>query len=233
VQQLIQHKQLAELLASNSQHTIHHNRLLMAQQDEEGRLLRDKYRQIEALYRFQNNRANALESKLDECIREKLQLQQESRRMKHEAARWEHSRPAADSRRTQAAASGRVDSRRVKEEQPWLSEAVYGDDEEPMVAAEDDHYPLSPAAVAPAPPIRVGRHSERARVDLTPAASSAHYHSHSATSHSPAASGWSASIATAAPPLRPHSDPRSFVHGGPDSRPSFTSTARKYSTGHA
>ena len=229
VVQLIQHQQLVERSVSSAQHTLHHNSLLMAQQQDESRLLREKYRQIEALYRYQSSRGSSLESKLDECITEKLQLQQENRKIKHDAARWEHSR-AVNSRRVQAAANSRLDPRRARDEQTRPGETLDADHEDGISADDDHRYPLSPLTAAPASPIRLGSHSERPRVDLTPAAAASHFHS--ASLHPSVSIRSTTSLPAATAPGSYQSDSRSFSHAGLDTRPSFTSSARKYNTSH-
>ena len=227
VLQLIQHKQLVERSVSSTQHTLHHNHLLMTQQQDESRLLREKYRQIEALYRYQSSRATQLEAKLDESITEKLQLQQENRKIKHDAVRWEHSR-AMDGRRTSVTTHNRGETRRAREDQTRMSETMYGNEEEPMSAGDDDRYPLSPAA--PASPIRLGGYSERPRVDLTPSAAPPHFHS--ASLHPSASIRSATSLPAVSVPLVHLSDPRPLSHGAADTRPLYTSQARKYSTSH-
>ena len=217
---------------SSTQHTMHHNSLLMQQQQDESRLLREKYRQIDALYRYQSSRATSLEAKLDECINDKLQLQQENRKLKHDATRSEHSR-AMDNRRMQAAANDRAEEGRAWEERPVMFERlvpIHQDEDDNHSAADEEqyHHPQSPAA--PASPIRLGGRVERLRVDLTPAASPSHSHSPYNHPHGsfPTSTRWPAGSV----PISNRADPRSTQYGASDTRPSYTSHARKYSTNY-
>ena len=227
--QLIHQKQLVERSVASTQHTVHHNGLLMAQQQEEARMLRDKYRQLESLYGFEKGRRSSLEAKLDECVKEKLQLQHENRMMRHEAERWEQRSRAVDGRRVQAVKYGRVEAWRDRDEPVrTIRELAYGDEEDALSGAEDDsRFSLSPRPAALAPPIRLGAHAERPRVDLTPSSASPHYHPSSATDRA-------VKTEPAVPSASHASDARSMGRGGGSTtRPPFSSGARKYSGGHA
>ena len=254
VLRVLAHGQLVERSVSSTQHTLHHNSLLMAQQQDESRLLRDKYRQLEALYRYQSSRAASMEAKLDEAIRDKLSLQHDIRQMRHESAAVAAARAgqqrAKGSRRghATAAAAGMDGSRATaavrssaRVEQQWTTMAETGtsyatmdDDDASMSTDDDERYPPLPLAIL-ASPIRLGgggQSEQRARVDLSPAAA-ASSRLHSLSSFHP-----SLLVSPRSTSSMP-SDTRPLAYGGgggggsgPDTRPSFTSQARKYSSGH-
>ena len=231
--QLIHNKQVVERSVATTQHTLHHNDVLLQQHQDEIRTLMDKYRQMESMYRYQSSRASSLDTKLDECIKEKLAMGKEIRRLRHEVARLERSNASTQSSSNRwdasaggSAQSGGVDSRRLRDEQLRVSESRYGEDDESLADDDDDRYP---PPLSPASPIRHSSYAERPRVDLTPSVSSADFRP--AASQRPSAPVCSAVPLSAAPASHRirGSESRAFSHNDAGARSPFASNARRYS----